>query len=88
MSAGYQCVPDPHAASRTLPGEEGRQAGHQSHIHCQPHPGGLQDTTGQLAGPSWEWIQDCHGIYTKDALTWSVIFQLYFKIMGSATRPV
>ena len=84
--AGYQCVPDPHATPGAVSGEEGGQAGHQSLIHSQHHPGGLQDPAGQHAGSSRRRIQDRHGIlehllsvYTGTAFTWiHLIFSKYY----------
>lgn len=79
VCAGDQCVPDPHAAPRALFGEEGRQAGHQSIVHCEHNPGGLQDTTGKHAGHSWSRIQDRHGNYTQDTLIFRLFFPPLFK---------
>lgn len=64
LSAGDQCVPGPNAAPGPLSGQEGRQAGHQSVVHRQHHPGGLQDTAGKHAGASRGRLQDRHGNFT------------------------
>lgn len=64
LFAGDQCIPGPDAAPGAVSRQEGRQAGHQSIVHRQHHPGGLQDTTGKHAGASWGRIQDRHGSFT------------------------
>lgn len=61
--AGYQRLPGAHAPPRAFSGQEGGQAGHQSLVHRQHHPGGLQDPAGQHAGASWRRLHHRHGAF-------------------------
>lgn len=77
LSAGDQCVPGPNAAPGPLSGQEGRQAGHQSVVHRQHHPGGLQDTAGKHAGASRGRLQDRHGNFAHRMPHYRVLIMPY-----------
>ena len=61
LLSGYQCLPGAHASPGAVPGEEGGEAGHQSLLHGQHHPGGLQDPPRKPAGLPRSRVQNSHG---------------------------